>query len=249
MKNVKKFCFLAVFALFAQLAMAQTADEVIENYFKATGGKDKWEAMKSIKKTAKVKAQGMEFPVTILNKLPNSQKMFLLLQGNEYVQTAFNGSEGWSTNQMTMKPEKMESEDSEMMKQELDFPDPFWNYKDKGYSIALEGEETVEGVACHKIKLTKKPVSISGKMEENFMFYFFDKENGVPVMMRSTAKKGQTKGVAIDSFMSDYQEVNGLFFPFTVTQKMNGQAVATIVIEKIEINADIDDKEFSFPQN
>lgn len=249
MKNSKRFFLFAILALVANITVAQTADEIIENYFKVTGGKDKWAALTSVKMSGKVKAQGMEFPIKMLNKLPNSQKMVFSFQGMEIVQTAFNGSEAWSTNQMTMKPEKMEAEDSEMMKQELDFPDAFWNYKEKGYSIALDGEETIEGVACHKIKLTKKPVKIAGKEEENFVFYFFDKENGVPVMTRSVGKKGQMKGIAIEAFMSDYQEVNGVFFAFTINQKTNGQTVATIAVEKIETNVAIDDKEFAFPNN
>lgn len=249
MKNSKKLFLFAVLALVANITVAQTADEIVENYFKATGGKDKWAAMKSVKTSGKVKTQGMEFPLTIMSKLPNNQKMMFSLQGKELVQSSFNGTEAWGTNMMTQKPEKMEAEDSEIMKQEVNFPDAFWNYKEKGYSVALEGEETIEGVACHKIKLTKKPVKIAGKEEENFSYYFFDKENGVPIMMRSVGKKGQMKGIAIESFMSDYKEVNGVFMPFTLTQKMNGQAVSTIAIEKVEINADIDDKEFSFPNN
>ncbi len=249
MRNSKRFFLFAILALVANITVAQTADEIIENYFKATGGKDKWATLKSVKTSGKVKTQGMEFPITIMNKLPNNQKMVFSFQGKEFVQTAFNGSEAWSTNQMTMKPEKMEAEDSEIMKQEIDFPDAFWNYKEKGYAIALEGEETIEGTVCHKIKLTKKPVKVSGKEEENFSYYFFDKENGVPVMTRSVGKKGQMKGIAVESFMSDYQEVNGIFFAFTMTQKMNGQAIATIAVEKVEINAAIDDKEFAFPAN
>ena len=111
--------------------------------------------------------------MVMLQKSPNKQKMTMTFQGKDIVQPSFDGNEGWNTNFMTMKPEKMEAEDSEIMKQDTDFPDAFWNFKDKGYSIALEGEESVEGVACHKIKLTKKPVKVDGKEEENFSYYFF----------------------------------------------------------------------------
>jgi hypothetical protein len=55
------------------------------------------------------------------------------------------------------------------------------------------------------------------------------------------------KDVAIESLMSDYQEVNGLFFPFTVTQKVNGQEMFSMTMEKIEMNVAIDNKEFAFP--
>ena len=68
-------------------------------------------------------------------------------------------------------------------------------------------------------------------------------------MQKTISKKGQMKGVAIDTFLSDYQEVNGLFFAFTITQKVNGQAMANIAVDKMEINTEIPTSEFSFPQN
>jgi outer membrane lipoprotein-sorting protein len=174
-------------------------------------------------------------------------KQSVSFQGKEITMSAFDGKETWKTNFMTMKAEKGEAEDSENAAKSLDFPDPFLDYKSKGYSIALEGEEKVEGTDCYKIKLTKKPIKVDGKEEEDFSFYFFDKENGVVIMNRSVGKKGQMKDVAIESLMSDYQEVNGLFFPFTVTQKVNGQEMFSMTMEKIEMNVAIDNKEFAFP--
>ncbi len=249
MKNVKKIIGFVLFALFAQVTFAQTADEIIENYLKVTGGKDKWAAVKSTKMLGKMKTQGQELPTTMLGKSANKQKLFISVGANVLVINAFDGKEGWKSSMMTGKAEKMEAEDNENASKEMDFPEPFLNYKDKGYTITLEGEETIEGSACHKIKLTKKPMKVNGKEEENFSHYFFNKESGVPMMMRKTEKKGQMKGVAIDIFVSDYQEVNGLFFPFTITQKVNGTTAAVIAFEKIEVDTDIDDKEFAFPQN
>ena len=44
---------------------AQTADEVINNYFDNTGGKAAWEKLEGVKMTATANAQGMEIPVEI----------------------------------------------------------------------------------------------------------------------------------------------------------------------------------------
>ncbi|NJN33817.1 MAG: outer membrane lipoprotein-sorting protein [Saprospiraceae bacterium] len=227
---------------------AQTADEIINKYLAQTGGAEKWATLKTLKSTLKIKTQGMDLPATSLSKAPNAQKFSFSFQGKEIVQECFDGKEGWSTNFMTMAAEKMEAEDSENKSQELDFPDPFIDYAKKGYSITLEGEETVEGTVCHKIKLTKKPMKVDGKTEENFAFYFFDKENNVPIMSRSVIKKGQMKGVTSETFMSDYQEVNGLFFPFTIQQKMNGELAASVSVEKIEVNPEVKDGEFAMPK-
>jgi outer membrane lipoprotein-sorting protein len=199
--------------------------------------------------TGKGKQGGMDFPITSLQKAPNKMLQMITFQGKEIVVGAFDGAESWSTNFMTMKAEKAEAEDSQNAAQDMDFPDPFLNYASKGYSVSLEGEETIEGVACHKIKLIKKPIKVDGKEEENSSFYFFDKDSGALIMSKSTMKKGQAKGMTIETYMSDYQEVDGVYFPFTMSQKVNGQEMFGLVMEKIEINPAIEDTQFSFPKN
>lgn len=247
MKKTIKLLLASVLTFAATFAQAQTAEEIVNKYIEVTGGAAKWAELKSVKMTAKGKQGGMEFPITSLQKAPNLMKQSVSFQGKEITMSAFDGKETWKTNFMTMKAEKGEAEDSENAAKSMDFPDPFLNYKAKGYSIALEGEEKVEGTDCFKIKLTKKPIKVDGKEEEDFSYYFFDKENGVVIMNRSVMKKGPGKDQAIETLMSDYQEVNGLFFPFTVSQKMNGQVVFSMAMEKLEMNVPIENKEFAFP--
>jgi outer membrane lipoprotein-sorting protein len=248
MKKTIKLLFASALTFAATFAQAQTADDVINKYFEVTGGKAKWAELKAVKMEAKGQQGGMEFPVTSLSKAPNLQKLSLNFQGKSITLSAFDGKETWKTNFMTMKAEKGETEDSQNAAKSLDFPDPFLDYKAKGYSIALEGEEKVEGTDCYKIKLNKKPVMVEGKEMEDFSYYFFDKENGVLIMNRTVGKKGPSKDIAIESLMSDYQEVSGIFFPFTVSQKVNGQVVFSMSVTKIEMNAAIDDSEFAFPK-
>jgi hypothetical protein len=248
MKKTINLFFVAAFSFVMTSLQAQTADEIIEKYFEVTGGKAKWAEVKTVKMTGKGKQGGMEFPLVSLQKAPNLQKQTINFQGKDITVSAFDGKEMWATNFMTMKPEKGESEDSENAAKSLDFPDPFLDYKSKGYSVALEGEESVEGTDCYKIKLTKKPIKVDGKEEEDFSYYFFDKENGVIIMNRSVGKKGQMKDVAIETLMSDYQEVNGLYFAFTVSQKMNGQVMFSMTMDKLDINTPIQNSEFEFPK-
>jgi outer membrane lipoprotein-sorting protein len=231
-----------------QLLNAQTVDEIINKYYENTGGREAWSKITTIKSIAKVKTQGLELPAIMLSK-PMKQKMSFTFQGITIVQPAFDGTTGWQTNFMTMKAEKMEAEDNEITKAEVeDFPDAFLSYKSKGYALELQGSETVEGTDCYKIKLTKKPIMIDGKEEENSSVYFFDKDNYVPIMTKSVIKKGPAKGKTSESLMSDYQEVSGVMMPFSIAQKFDGQLQASIMIEKIEVNVPIDDKEFTFPE-
>jgi hypothetical protein len=246
--NLKKTIFFGLFMVIGLMVKAQTADEIVSKYIEKTGGKDAWSKVTTSKTTAKVKTQGMDFPAIMLSK-KMKQKISFTFQGINMVQPAFDGTTGWQTNFMNMKPEKMEAEDTEILRSEVDdFPNPFLNYKQKGYTLELQDAEVVEGTDCFKLKMTKKPIKIDGKDEENASVYLIDKENFIPILIRSVIKKGPAKGKLSEIYFSDYQDVNGLMMPFTIDQKFEAQTQASIVIEKIELNVDIDDKEFAFPE-
>jgi hypothetical protein len=227
---------------------AQSVEDILTKYYENTGGKDAWAKVEATRTIAKIKAQGMEFPATMVQTTTGKQKVSFSFQGMEIVQPCFDGEAGWQTNFMTMKAEKMEAEDNAIMKQSAeDFPDAFLRYKERGYALSLEGSETVEGTDCFKLKMTKKPYIIDGKEEENVTYYFFEKENYVPILTKSVVPKGPGKGMMSETVLSDYQDVNGLLFPFTIEQKFNGVLQAAITTEKVEINPAIDPSIFNFP--
>ena len=220
----------------------ETADEILENYFKNIGGKEKLSKITGLKMIGEVNSQGMKIPVEIAQLSGGRMYVKINLMGQEMTQMAFDGETGWGLNFMTMKPEKMEQEIVDNMKNEIvDFPDPFLNYKDKGYSVENLGKETKEGTACFKIKLTKKPQTVDGVKVDNVVFYYFDAENYVPIMTESEIKQGPMKGQISISTMSDYQEVDGLYLPFSMNQ--GGQP---ITFSKIELNPSVDPSVFQY---
>ena len=56
------------------------------------------------------------------------------------------------------------------------------------------------------------------------------------------------KGQVSEIKMSDYQEVEGLYFPFSMVQGLKGQEGQTITFDQISINPEIEDSEFDFPE-
>jgi outer membrane lipoprotein-sorting protein len=247
--NFKKLLFLVVFAC-TGVAQAQTVDEIIAKYFENTGGVEKWKAVQNLKMTAKGKQGAMEFPLTIFQLKDGRQLTSFTLQGKDIKQGVYDGHSLWSHNFSNMKAEKSDAEATENFQQDLgEFPDPFLNYKERGLKVELLGKEKVDGTETFKIKLTKKPIKVDGTPTDNIVFYYFDAENFVPLMSESEVKSGPGKGMIIQNKMSDYQEVNGLMFPFSMAQGAKGQPGGfQIAVSKIEINAPVDDKEFAFPE-
>ncbi|MBL4886971.1 MAG: outer membrane lipoprotein-sorting protein [Flavobacteriaceae bacterium] len=232
-------------------ANAQTADEIINNYFETIGGLEKLKALKSTKLIGKVNiGNGMTIPLEITQTIEGYSMVKVNLQGQTLYQGVFDGETLWGSNQMTMKPEKQDTEATENIKLNAnDFPDPFIDYKTKGYTVELIGKETIEGTETFKIKLVQEPHTVDGKKVDDIYFYYFDTENFVPIVVENEITSGPGKGMVSQIKFSDYQEEGGIYFPFSMTQGIKDQPGGQeIVIENIELNVKTDKAQFAFPE-
>lgn len=248
MKKLNYLLLTVILLLISTSVNAQSADEIIENYIENTGGAENWKNVKGIKMNAIINQMGMEIPIEMVQTV---DKMYtkISIQGQEIKQGVFDGETLWSINFMSMKAEKSDQEDVDNVKNELsEFPDPFLNYKEKGFTVELMGSEAVEGSEAFKIKLTKRPMVVDGNEVPNVSIYYFDSENFVPIMVHEEVMSGPGKGMIMESKMSDYQEVEGLYLPFSMTQGVKDQPGQPITINSIELNPAIDDSEFDFPE-
>jgi len=244
MKTLKLLFFSLLITVGASM-QAQSVDEIIDAYFENTGGKENWNKIDAIRYSGTANAQGMEIPWVMTQTKDGKQALTIDIQGQKMTQMAFDGETMWTTNFMTMLPEKADAETSENVKKSStkNFISPFLNYKDKGYTVELVGEETMEGTETFKLKLTEDPVMVDGVETPNVTFYYFEKENMVPIAVESEVKQGPMAGQTFKDTMSDYEEVDGLYFPFSMTQ--GGQPMN---VTSIEINPEIDDAIFAFPE-
>ncbi|MBL7851777.1 MAG: outer membrane lipoprotein-sorting protein [Cyclobacteriaceae bacterium] len=242
--------FLIVFAFFCFSAtQAQTVDEIVNKYFENTGGRDKWAALQGMKISAKLNQGGMEIPIEIYQFKDGRAMQVINFQGKEIKQGVYDGTTLWSHNFMNMKAEKSDAEATANYKLEIgEFPDPFLNYKERGLTAEFLGKETIDGTETYKIKLTKKPIMVDGKPADNVVFYFFDTESYVPLMMEAEVKSGPAKGMVAQTKWSDYQEVGGLMMPFSMAQGAKGQGSQPITITNIELNPKVDDAAFKYPE-
>lgn len=237
--------FKRTLILFAALVcavaiQAQDVDAILAKYFQNTGGVEKWKALKSTKMEGVASMQGLDIPGTMYGKAPNLMRQEFSLQGKKIVQ-AYDGTTAWMINPMAGSEEaqKLPAEMAEEMTAQK-FESELIDYKKKGHTVALEGKETIDGTETHKIKLTKK--------EGDVEYYFFDTEANVPIMMRTAVKSGPGKGQFTETYMSDYQEVEGLMFPFFIESKVGGQTFQKITIKTVKLNEPLEDTFFAYPK-
>ena len=251
MNNMKKFTFIIVaFFIAAGSVSAQdvTIDEIIDSYFENTGGLDNWKALKGIKMTAKLNQGGIEIPLEIVQLADGRQYTKFNVQGNDFYQGVFDGETLWSINFQSLKAEKSDQEATDNFKLNLnDFPDSFIDYKKKGYQAELMGTEIIDGAETYKIKLTKEPIMVNGEQKEDITFYYFDSEAFVPIAQDSEIKEGPQAGQLGRATQSDFDEVEGLYFPFSLGQGIVGGQMQPIMVESIEVNPEVDESVFAYP--
>jgi outer membrane lipoprotein-sorting protein len=249
MKSSFKSTLLCFFLLgITSISYSQNVDEIINSYYETIGGKN-WDAVNGMRMTANLDQEGMIIPIEVVQMKDGRSYTKVTFNGNTMIVDAFDGKTSWGINWMTMLPEESPAEDSENERRTAgEFPDALLNYKDLGYTATLLGSEKIEGTDCNKIKLEKKTELIEGKELPSTEYYYLDKESNVPVMMESEINSGEMKGKISQTKFSDYQEVNGVYFPFSTTQGLKDGESQTIQFEKIEVNPTVDDSIFTFPK-
>jgi outer membrane lipoprotein-sorting protein len=222
---------------------ALTVDEVIEKNIEAKGGREKLEAVKSMKTTGKMfTIGGMEAPFTMYNKRPDNYRFEATIQGMSMVQ-AYDGETAWSIMPWggSTEPQKIPNMQAQSTKQQADMDGFLLNYKERGYKVELVGKEDMEGTEVYHLKLSNL-----GMLEGMTIDIYLDAEYFIEIKQTMKGSyEGQT--FEVNTYMGDYKEVEGMMMAHSIDVKMGGKTVSTLVSEKIEINTEIDDSIFTMP--
>jgi outer membrane lipoprotein-sorting protein len=221
-------CVLAV------SAAAQTVDELVAKNLQARGGLEKIRATQTLKMVAHLNSQGMDLPMTLYAKRPNMTRKELAI-GQQKILFVFDGTTAWQINPLQASPEPIvvSGPELEMIKQESDFDNPFVDYQTRGYAITSVGAETVAGRSLHHLRLTK-----NGMTQDCYL----DAETGLEAKTVNPSPMG-----ALEQEFSDYRDVQGLKLPFLIRTLQNGVRVAEIKIDRIDVNAPLDEALFKKP--
>lgn len=240
---MRKRTYLSIFLLLAgifQAIQAQNVDEIVAKHIKAMGGEDKLSKLQSMKITAEMDVMNMQVPINTTIVQNQGFRSETTVQGATIVQ-AINGTTGWSINPMTgqTKATALPEEAVKSMASETDLTG-LYNYKQKGYQLALEGEEDLAGAKVYKVTMTLK----NGVKRVNYIskdtFYILK-------IIAKTNVNGQD--VESENVQSDFRQVDGIYYPFTsevTTSAMPGTKMA-LRIKTLEVNPKIDPSIFAMP--
>ncbi len=221
---------------------AQTADEIIHQYFEATGGKALWAKLHSIKYTGYyVMGPGVHAPV---NQYQSKEQVYSDFSWNGMTsKTARNGNTGWSYSPFGGKrmADPMTKDQIKMSRMSSDVQGLFYDYAAKGHQLEYLGTEDFEGTDVHKIRLSTK--------EGDLVYYYFDLESHYLLKVYARIKLSDKEEKVTTNF-SDFKKTKfGIILPFAsnwVTDE--GEEGGLTQNTDIEVNTSIDPSLLDMPK-
>lgn len=229
--------------LFAGVAAAQSADDIIEKHLAALGGREALGKLTSRHATGTVtissQAGDLSGSIETFAKVPNKTRVLMKLDlsamggGEVVVEQLFDGTSGYTLNSM--------QGDSEITGTQLDnmrngaFPTAMLRYKEAGTKIELLPREKVAGKDAIVLLVTPKTGSVSR--------LFLDPETYLTIRTVAKIAAPQVGEIEQTNEVSDYRTMDGVKVPFRLSNS-NPLQTLTVVLKSVEHNVPIDDAMF-----
>ncbi|MET0634924.1 MAG: hypothetical protein ABWZ25_02785 [Chitinophagaceae bacterium] len=236
----KIIMLLALTSVFLS-ARSQSVNDIMQKYITAVGGVSNADKIKTLKMTASIAVQGMEFPLTQEIISDRAVKTNVEVMGTAVVMSYKDGK-GWKINQFAGAPAPtlMDSVEIAGQRAQTSVISPLFDSKKNGDKLELVGEETVDGAKAWKIKSTDKYGQVVN--------YYINEANND--LIRSTMTKNiNGTNMEEETTYEDYRNVDGVRLPFTLTNKVGGAVTQLIKVDKYEFNVPVDEKIFDMPSN
>lgn len=203
-----------------------TAQMVNRAYINAIGGEKALKKVKDVTMMATTNMQGMAIGFDFYRKAPNKYKMQIGAGEMIFQKITFDGTAAKLESPMGGENKMVEGEELEALKMEATlFPE--LQYDALGIALTLEGVEEIEGTETYRLLLTYP----SGKQSTQF----YDIKTGLKIM--ESGEQGSVN-------YGDYRAVNGVKFPFAMTQQMGPQSIDLNILS-VKVNSKLKDDLFS----
>lgn len=222
-----------------------TADQILERYVQAIGGKAALEKVTTrvMKGTLELTPSGdtgsiVPGTVEIDGKAPNKRVVTSNVPGSGADARGYNGASGWYVDP-DEGPKDLTGSDLDAIKLDAEFYREL-KLKDLYPKMAVAGKATIGNSEAYVVDATLA----DGSLEK----FYFDAQTGLLVRDDSPVvipDEGKTTQV---SLLEDYRDVDGVKLPFTI-RRMRPDGDSTIKFTDIRNNVPIDDAKFEKPRS
>jgi hypothetical protein len=235
--KIKQTFLLLILSVTSYNLFAQSADDIINDYFTAIGGRDKIGQINSVHMTGTFSIMGTDGDeeVTILNG--KGFKSVVSFNGQN-VEQAVTDSGGWMINPFmgSSDPVALPQDQYAAVKDQIYVGGVLFNYKNNGTQVQYSGMDTVDGKSAYKIEATS-PDSVKTT------FYIDSSTHYLVQLMR------EFQGQVTTAKYSDFRKTDfGNIMPYAEELTLPQGMQATMTTSKVEVNVPVDPSVFDMPK-
>lgn len=214
-----------------------TANQILDRYEKAIGGRDAWQKFSSrvLMGTIEVASMSLSGTVLIQEKAPNKLHAAVIINGAAF-QQGYDGITGWTDDPKNGLRDQTGAELAES-KRDADFLQAF-DLRKLYSKFTVTGLEKVGDRDAYAIEATVPEGGGPAKM-------YFDTHTGL--LVRIESENHDADGIShLREDLNDYRDVDGVKLPFT-TKQTNGDTTYTMTISEVHHNVELEDSDFAKP--
>ncbi len=229
-----KKTFLLLSIIISSIVTAQTAEDIVKNYYKGIGGQQ-LEKVHAILQKGKMVSNGMEFPLESYQNTNGQMYTKMNLMGQDMTMVAFDGQKGYVFDNATFGYKDIPDSLANVFKNKAkNLFGYFYNYKKAGHKIKYLGKQKLEGKEYDKVQLNlSEPVE---KGVENIFAYFN------PETHLLSAVEIKNNGHIVITENGDYKTFDNIKLPTKIVTKVDGNPMVTMQINEVKINPPQPDK-------
>lgn len=214
-----------------------TAEEVLEKYVQATGGREAREKITSTltKASLEVPGQSIRGTMEIYAKAPNKVLIVQTVEGYGEVRQGYDGQIGWGQDS-SQGVRELAGVELARLKQEAAFHGEL-KWRELYQKVELMGTEHVGERDAYVIRFTPEVGHPVTRYYDTQTFW---------LVRTDFVQEGPQGSFPVQEFAADYRDLDGVKIPFQVTAKSSAGEVVMKITE-VKNNVEMDDAKFAKP--
>lgn len=212
-----------------------TAQTVIQKYIDAIGGSSRLKSIKDLNIHMAGEVQGQEITFDRKFKLPNKYLFMVkvpVMGSTPMQELRVNGDQVSLKSMGRDLPVTDQIKDGAKAALKI-FPE--LSYGDAGYKTELTGIVSSEGKDLYVVKITTPGGTVSTN--------YYDVATGLKTKAVSTGTGPQGESTSSAEEFGNYKEVNGIKFPFALTNEVGGMTIE-MEVKDLKVNSGLSDSDF-----
>ena len=227
---------VAIFGLCQCSRPPATADEVIERYTNAMGGRAALEAIQTVEFELHVTDPTFEVDGTYFAARPGKMRIDISTEGNHVFTEAFDGQRGWQWQRKDNAEKPASEKATAALRRGVELPGKLFGLhelKARGHWIELIGREKIDGINYYALRLT---------LGDGYTTTLYVDPNSWLLTrrrdIRSLHVDVDPTPTTIEQRSSDFRTVAGVKFAFasTETDLQSGHVLETTTVKSVKVN-------------